>query len=184
MNKDEKKLTGILEAVLFAHGEPLSFKKLSKTLKKSEDEIKKAAEELKSGYQDENSGLTLVFHKNSIKLVSSPAAGIYVEKLIKEEMDENLSPASLETLTLVLYLAPVSRAEIDYIRGVNSGFMLRALMMRGLLERKPDPKRPYIYIYEPTFKLLEFIGISKAEEIPEYEKYHNILKKSEDVITN
>ncbi|MFA5172989.1 MAG: SMC-Scp complex subunit ScpB [Candidatus Paceibacterota bacterium] len=177
---EKKNLEAIIEGILFAHGEAVSLEKIAKTVKKDEAEIKNALKNLEEKYKSEGSGIALVYQKDKVKLISAPEVGSYIEKMIKEDFDENLTPATLETLTIAIYLAPVSRAEIDFIRGVNSGFMLRALLMRGLLERKPDPKRPYIYLYEPTFNLLQYLGVKKMEDLPEYEKYHNILKSHEE----
>lgn len=179
-----KKTEAVIEAMLFAHGEPLAIKKISETLKLDEEKIREAIGKLEEKYRKEESGLSLVFNKDAVKLASAGEASSFIEKLIKDDFDENLTPAAMETLTIAMYLAPVSRAEIDFIRGVNSGFMLRALLMRGLLERRSDPKRPYIYLYEPTFKLFEFLGISKKEELPEYEKYHAILKSHKEKEAN
>ncbi|MDD4761491.1 MAG: SMC-Scp complex subunit ScpB [Candidatus Pacebacteria bacterium] len=177
---ENKNLEAIIEGILFAHGEAVSLEKIAKTAKKNESEIKNSLKNLEEKYKDKNSGISLLYQKDKIKLISAPEVGSYIEKMIKEDFDENLTPATLETLTIAVYLAPISRAEIDFIRGVNSGFMLRALLMRGLLERRPDPKRPYIYLYEPTFNLLQYLGIKKVEDLPEYEKYHNILKSHEE----
>jgi segregation and condensation protein B len=77
--------------------------------------------------------------------------------------------AGLETLSIVLYLGPVSRSEIDYIRGVNSNFILRNLLMRGLVERIEHETDKRSLKYRPTFELLSFLGIGSVEELPEYE---------------
>ena len=86
----------------------------------------------------------------------------------KEELNRDLSKASLETLSIVLYKNGVSRSEIDYIRGVNSSFTLRALSVRGLVERILDPKDNRRYLYRPSFELFSFMGIKSVQELPEY----------------
>jgi len=100
-----------------------------------------------------------------------------LENFIKEEFKENLSPASLETLSIIVYLGPLSRAEIDYYRGVNSSFILRSLLIRGLIERYSDPKRANVYLYVSSFDLLKYLGVSKKEDLPDYGKFKEMMLK-------
>jgi len=100
-----------------------------------------------------------------------------MEEFIKDEFREDLTPASLETLSLISYLGPVSRAQIDYYRGVNSSFILRSLLMRGLVERYNDPQRANVYLYQASFDLLKYLGISRVEDLPEYEKFRTMNNK-------
>ena len=83
----------------------------------------------------------------------------------------------METLSIVTYAGPMTRAELEYIRGVNSSFTMRNLLIRGLIERYPDPKRTNVFIYKPSFDLLKHIGISKVEDLPEYEKFQALIAK-------
>ena len=101
------------------------------------------------------------------------------EKLAKEEFKEDLTPAALETLSVVAYLGPMPRSMIDYVRGVNSSFMLRNLLMRGLVERTLSEKRKNVYEYRVSFDFLKHMGIGTIGELPEYEKYKNILASFE-----
>ena len=94
----------------------------------------------------------------------------------KEELNKELSKASLETLSIILYKNGVSRAEIDYIRGVNSSFTLRALSVRGLIEKTIDTKDNRRYIYKPSFDTLSFMGIKSAEELPDYREVNNSIQ--------
>ena len=97
---------------------------------------------------------------------------------------KDLSKATLETLSIVLYKNGATRAEIDYIRGVNSTFSLRALSVRGLVEKIQDPSDNRRFIYKPTFELLSFMGVTKVEELPEYETtlmtINQTIKNSEE----
>jgi segregation and condensation protein B len=90
--------------------------------------------------------------------------------LTKEELTRDLGKAGLETLSIILYQGPISRANIDYIRGVNSQFIVRNLLIRGLIDRVENPKDARSYIYKTTIDLLSHLGISKIEELPEYEQ--------------
>jgi segregation and condensation protein B len=101
-------------------------------------------------------------------LGTSPSASSLIAEITKEELSKELSKAALETLATVLYKGPITRAEIDYIRGVNSNFILRNLQVRGLVEKIDNPADQRSYLYKPTFQLLEFMGVTRLEDLPEY----------------
>jgi segregation and condensation protein B len=167
MNNLEQKL----EAVLFFKGEPVSIKKLEDILKVSKEEIKDAIFNLKNNL--EGRGIVLLETNNEITLGTAPEFSKLIENLQKEELNKELSKASLETLSIVLYKNGASRAEIDYIRGVNSSFTLRALSVRGLIEKTLDPKDNRRYIYKPSFELISFMGVKSVEELPDYAEVLN-----------
>jgi segregation and condensation protein B len=163
-----------IEAILFFKGEPVSFKKLSDILKVSESEIKDAVFNLKNNLQ--NKGVVLMEKDSEITLGTSPEYSSLIEDLQKEELNRDLSKASLETLSIILYKNGASRAEIDYIRGVNSSFTLRALSVRGLVEKTTDPNDSRRYLYKPSFELLSFMGVSSAEELPDWGILNNSVE--------
>lgn len=162
-----------IEAILFWKGEPMSRKKLSEILKVGQTEINESVEKLKENFK--NRGIVLIEKENEIMLGTAPELSKLIEDLQKEELSKDLSKASLETLSIVLYKNGVSRAEIDYIRGVNSSFTLRALSVRGLIEKSPDPKDNRRYIYKPSFELLSFMGVKSVEELPDYNEVSNSI---------
>ena len=155
-----------IEAILFWKGEPMSRKKLAEVLKVGELEINEGIEKLKENLKQR--GIVLIEKENEIALGTAPELSDLIENLQKEELNKDLSKASLETLSIVLYKNGVSRAEIDYIRGVNSGFTLRALSIRGLVERITDPKDNRRFIYKPSFELLSYMGVQSVTELPDY----------------
>lgn len=174
MNLEQK-----IEAVLFWKGEPISRKKLRDIFKKDEAEINEAIEKLKENLKQR--GMVLQEKNDEITLGTAPELSDLIENLQKEELNRDLSKASLETLSIVLYKNGASRADIDYIRGVNSSFTLRALSVRGLVERINDPKDNRRYIYRPSFELLSFMGIKSVEELPDYSEVNgeiNIAAKN------
>jgi len=191
MEEDKKNITAEIEAFLFVYGEPLEVKKISKMLsrplsggqakgeKVSEAEVKEAVSELQKKYS-EGGGLNLIFSDSpagqKVQLATKSEFAPLMEEFIKDEFKEDLTPASLETLSLIAYLGPVSRAQIDYYRGVNSSFILRNLLMRGLVERYTDPQRANVYFYQASFDLMKYLGISKMEDLPEYEKFKTMAK--------
>lgn len=159
-------MKSIIESILFSIGEPISVEKLTKAIGKSKDLIKKTLEDLEDEYKKENRGLRIIKKGDKVQLVSSPENSLYIEKLIKDELQEDLTPASLETLAIIAYKGPVTRAEIEEIRGVNSSFILRNLLIRGLIERKGHPEDARAYIYEVSFSFLKKLGLNSIKELP------------------
>lgn len=155
-----------LEAVLFWKGEPVSTKKLAEIFEKKEEDVVAALKNLESNLQSR--GIVLMFKDNEVLLGTSKDTSELIEKLTKEELIRDLGKAGLETLSIIIYQGPISRAEIDYIRGVQSNFILRNLMIRGLVEKIPNPKDQRSFLYKPTFELLSFMGVNKIEEMPQY----------------
>lgn len=164
-----------LEAVLFIYGEPVSFKKISQILGLSLDGIPELAEKLSDRYKE--SALALVVHAEQIQLVTNPKLAHLLEKVVKEELSDDLTPASVETLAIISYLGPISRFKIDFIRGVNSSFILRNLLLRGLIDRFPDPERPNAFAYSCSFDFLRHMGVGRVEELPNFERYHKLADK-------
>ena len=123
------------------------------------------------------SGLTLVCKEDDVTLGTKPEASELIKELTKEELTKDLGKASLETLSIVLYKGPIARRQIDYIRGVNSNFILRNLMVRGLVEKIPTPNDQRSFLYKPTIDLLTLLGISKIDDLPEYSSMANEISE-------
>jgi len=155
-----------IEAIIFWKGEPMSLKKLADILKVSKEEVQTSIQNLKNSLQ--NRGIVLIEKNDEIMLGTAPELSDLIENLQKEELNRDLSKASLETLSIVLYKSSASRADIDYIRGVNSSFTLRALSVRGLVEKELDAKDNRRYIYKPSFELLSYMGVKSVDELPDY----------------
>jgi segregation and condensation protein B len=171
-----------IEGLLFYKGEEIEIKKLSNLLKVSLEEVEESLTILEEKLK--NSGLVLLRKDQSVILAINNELSPIIESIRKEEITKDLSKASLETLSIILYKPNTTRAEIDYIRGVNSSFILRNLLVRGLIEKTIDPKDRRRVLYKPTFEIISFMGISKIEELPNYEKVVNelneVLKQSNE----
>lgn len=165
-----------LEALLFIHGEPISYKKVETVLKIDKEECEMVIDALKQKLEDETRGLQLVLGNEKVQLATKPDFNEILENFVKEELSEDLTPASLEALSIIAYLGPISRAKIEYLRGVNSLVILRSLMIRGLIERFPDPDHAAGFLYRPTFDLMKQLGLRGKEDLPEYEKFQELLK--------
>lgn len=160
-----------LEAILFLNGDLLSVKKIAGLLEVNEEEVVKTLGVLKETLTSERRGLMLFEHDGGYQLVTKPECVLIAEKMVKEDGKEEITPATLETLSLIAYLGPVAKSAIEYIRGVNSSFTIKNLLMRGLVERVPHPTRGNAFLYQPTGDFLKHLGLSSKEELPQFEKY-------------
>ncbi len=167
-----------IEAVLFYLAEPVSINFLSKSLEISKGEVTKALETLKNDLAGR--GIRLVEHFDEVVLTTDPEESKTIEKIIKEERERDLGRAGIETLAIVAYKGPVSRREIEYIRGVNSQFILRNLLLRGLVERKTSKDDERVNVYSITSDTLRYLGLSKISELPEYGKIKEELVVAEE----
>lgn len=164
-------LPAIIESILFVSGEPVTINRLSKLIQKSEEQVAEALDELAANL--DGRGIVLVRKDHSVVLATNPQAQPFVDQIAKEVFDRELTRAALETLSIIIYKGPVTRPEIDFIRGVNSGFTVRNLMLRGLVERTVNPKDGRAYLYQPSIQMLAFLGVKKIEEIPQYLEFRS-----------
>lgn len=162
-----RELSKKIEALLFWRGEPVSIKKLSEWLTISAAEIEDALRELDGALASR--GIVLMRNEDDVMLGTAPELSELVETLAKEELNRDIGKAGLETLSIVAYFGPITRSEIDYIRGVNSTFVLRSLLIRGLVERVQNKDDQRSFLYKPTFELLSYLGIKDLKNLPEYE---------------
>ncbi len=171
-----------IEAILFWKAEPVAVKKLASLLNADMKIVREGLVSLENSLQGR--GVTLVQTDDDVMLGTAKELSPLIEQLTKDELTRDLGKAGLETLSIVLYQGPISRADIDYIRGVNSQFILRALLIRGLVERVDNPKDARSYLYKPTLDLLSHLGVSKITELPEYDAVRTDIaafKQSADV---
>ena len=126
----------------------------------------------------ENRGICLVTTDQEASLATAPEMKDIIEQIAKDEMSREIGRAGLETLAIILYNGPLSRREINYIRGVNSTFILRNLCIRGLVEREEDPKDQRTYRYKGSLELLAHLGVKKFEELPEFETFKNKMAET------
>lgn len=158
-----------LETLLFASGAPQSIKQLAKMLDTTTESILLALETLERHYHLPESGLTIIHLGEKVQLGTKGENASVIERLREGELRETLSRATLETLAVIAYRAPVTRADIDAIRGVNSNFTLRHLLIRGLIEREGNPDDARGYIYRPSLEFLKTIGVERINDLPEYD---------------
>jgi len=170
MNTEQK-----IEALLFYKNEPIKIKKLAELLGIEESETKEALQNLSKSL--ENRGICLVMTEDEVGLATARETKEFLDQVAKDEMSKEIGKAGLETLAIILYNGPVTRREIDYVRGVNSTFILRNLCIRGLVEREPDPKDQRIFRYKGSLSLLAHLGIKTIDELPEFELFKNKVEE-------
>jgi segregation and condensation protein B len=173
---NEQQLKSHIEALLFVEG-PMQKKELAKLLSVSLEEIDMAVLALREG--SAGRGITLADDGNSVELRTSASVSEKIEALRREEMSRDIGRAGLEVLAAVLYRGPLTRSEIDFIRGVNSSQTVRTLLMRGMLRKVSNPKDERSYLYEPTTELLASLSITSLQELPEYEVVRGKLNELE-----
>ncbi|PIR89378.1 MAG: hypothetical protein COU07_00565 [Candidatus Harrisonbacteria bacterium CG10_big_fil_rev_8_21_14_0_10_40_38] len=184
INQSPQDTAAALEALLFAYGEPIARKKILSVLNESlsadgmrfsKEDVDSAIEHLQKIYESQERGLNLLVSDERIQLATKPKLNHVLKAIVTDEMSETLTPAALETLSIIAYAGPISRAAIEYIRGVNSSFILRMLVLRGLIERVSNEKRSNAYAYRASFDLLRHLGLEKLEDLPDYSKYRDVV---------
>lgn len=156
-----------IEAILFYEGEPVKRADLVRLTGNSLEEVALALTALAASLSGR--GVRLLLTDEDACLVTAPELSDMIETMRKEELKRDIGKAGAETLAIVLYRGPLSRADIDYIRGVNSSFILRNLLMRGLILRKENEKNTRTFVYTASSELYAELGITTREELPEYE---------------
>jgi len=169
--------SALLEAALFAAGEPLSKKRLATLLEVSADELASACTELRSALGER--GLSLIETEDEVELRTAPDAANIVKKLRESELSRDLGKASLETLAMILYRGSATRGEIDWVRGVNSGAAIRSLTLRGLIERTEDATDKRRARYKPTVDALAHLGVSRKEDLPRFAEFTQTIAEEE-----
>ncbi|MCF7815696.1 MAG: SMC-Scp complex subunit ScpB [Candidatus Pacebacteria bacterium] len=171
-----------IEAVLFYKTEPMKKSALAELFSVPIEEIEIALIRLTERLQGH--GLQITTTDTSAQLVTSSSMSDLIDMVRKDEVRGEIGKAGAETLSIILYRGPLSRIELDRIRGVNSSFILRNLLIRGLIERRPHPSDSRSYVYASTPELLNHIGISKREELPDFERILNELDTFEKEVSS
>lgn len=165
-------MIGILEGLLFVMGdEGIELEKIKSVLEITDTELKNLISELKNEYENPNRGLSIEEFGNKIKITTKKEHKEYYEKLVDEENNSMLSNAALETLAIIAYNGPITRVEVDEIRGINSSHLVRKLLLKNLIKdvgRSEKPGRPILY--SVTDEFLDYFGLNKIEDLPKVEE--------------
>ncbi len=172
-----EKLENKIEAILFVANKPLSAEYLAKQLEEEPGAILKALEGLASKHND--TGIILLESKGLWQFATNSKYSAEVKNFLNAELREKLTDATIETLAIIAYRQPISRAEIEAIRGVNCQYSLRHLLIRGLIQKVPNPNDARQNLYETTLEFLQHMGISSVKELPEFETLVEKIKLPE-----
>lgn len=187
------KLEAIVEGLLFVVGEEgLTLSQLVDILDVDMDTVKQVLSNLKDKYESDSSGIRINFLGNTFKLTTKKEHKEYFQKLIENPESNVLTQAALETLAIVAYNEPITRVEVDEIRGVSSSQMIRKLVAKGFLKeigRSDAIGRPILY--KTTSEFLDYFGLSTIDDLPKFEKlvdnqestdlYHSKYSEKEDI---
>jgi segregation and condensation protein B len=171
-------LKALVESLLFVADRTVTVQELADTLQVDRDEIENAIDNLEITYQDR--GIRLQRKGERLQLVSPAEAGPTIERFLGLEISGKLSPAALETVAIVAYRQPVTRAQVDAIRGVNSDSVLRSLVRRGLLEQLGRAETVgHPILYGVTFEFLEQFGLESLNALPKWEGLNKELDEKD-----
>ena len=157
-----------IESLFFISTKPLTSKKISEIAKVSEEEVTKIIIDLKQEYDNVEKGIKLMKIGRSYQMTTNPDSAKIVKDFIKDEQTGELTKAALETLTIIAYRGPITKADLDMIRGVNCTLILRNLMIKGLVEAHED-KAKMTHTYDITFDFMKFLGVTERNELPDFE---------------
>jgi len=160
-------LEAMIEALLFVAPGPVTIQQIAAGADLTQEQAEAGIKKLKDKYAT-GSGLSIQEHRGKFQLTTRPVFGVMIEKFLGLQATSRLSRAAMETLAIVVYKQPVTRPQLDDIRGVNSDGVIKSLLSKGLIEetgRAEGPGRPIIY--GTTSDFLQYFGLNSLEELPE-----------------
>ncbi len=157
-----------IESLLFISARPMSLNEMIKVLKSKKEETEKAVEGLKEEYNTSKRGLEIIKEKLNYQMVSAGANSNLIKEFIKDETRGELTRPSLEALSIIAYRGPISKIDLERIRGVNCSLILRNLLIRGLVKVEKDKKREEEY-YSVSIDFLRFLGVNDINKLPNYD---------------
>lgn len=166
------RIKSVIESLLFVTGEPLPLKDISAYLEIEEKKVVDILEEMAEEYLDEGRGISLISINGAYQFVTKQENSHYIQKLLKKNRKQSLSQASIESLAIIAYKQPITRIDIDEIRGVKSESALQKLSEKGLIKevgRLEVPGRPILY--GTTDEFLRQFGLKTLNELPSLDLY-------------
>ena len=176
-------MKGIIEGLLYVQGDlGLTIEQVSEILEIEVEEAKQLILSLKQDYIDQDRGLRINYLGNSFKLTTKEEHKEYYKKLLENPKNNTLSTAALETLAIFAYNEPLTRGEVDEIRGVDSVYVIRRLLAKGLIKecgKSDKPGRPTLY--KTTDEFLDYFGLSSKDELPQIDILENEASEEKDL---
>ncbi|MEI8350300.1 MAG: SMC-Scp complex subunit ScpB [Candidatus Omnitrophota bacterium] len=180
---EKDKVKTIAESLLFVNERPIELNELSEILGVDKKEVEVALDELISEYSQRTSGICIVRVAGGYQMCASPHNEPWIKEMYRERGKQKLSIAALETLAIIAYKQPITRMEIESIRGVNIDGVMRHLVDLGLIKiegRKEVPGRPFMYI--TTRKFLEYFGLNALKDLPKLEDFITLAEKQQAIV--
>jgi segregation and condensation protein B len=179
----KNQIKSVIESLLFVNGDPLSLDKLYEIIDEAtKEEIVAALEELKNDLVNSGSGLIITEVAGGYQIRTSPANSNWIFRLNKIK-PAKLSRASIETLSIIAYRQPITKQEVEAIRGVDSGWTIRALLEKNMVKiigKKDEPGNPLIYA--TTKEFLEFFNLKSLDELPTLREYHELSELKDGLV--
>lgn len=164
-----------IEAILFVATKPLTVKQLARAVDTEEAAVRDAIAEIVHARNVDDSGIHAVQNGDEVQFATNPECATIVEDYLNVELDPELTRPSVEALTIIAYRGPITKAEIEAIRGVNCSLIIRNLLLRGLITEQEDVRK-----MQPAYALsvdaLRFFGVHSAQELPDYDALHTNAK--------
>ena len=179
-------LLSVLEGILFVVGdEGVTLKQICEILDIDMDKAKELLKELKNSYENENRGIRISYLGNAFKLTTKKEHKDYYQKLINSPESGTLSQPALETLAIIAYNQPLTRIEVDNLRGVSSAHIIRKLVAKGLIKeagKSPMPGRPNLY--RTTSDFLDYFGLATINDLPEIENKEKNIEEQQELFSS
>lgn len=170
---DKPRIKSVIESLLFVSGDPLSIKDITNALESNIKVVKEVLDEMVLEYDNEKRGIKLISINGEYQLVTKAENGDYIQKLLKKNKRQSLSQASLESLAIIAYKQPITRVDIDEIRGVKSESAMQRLIEKDLIKevgRLEVPGRPILF--GTTEEFLRQFGLRELNELPSLDIYN------------
>lgn len=160
-----------IESILFVVARPLNIKRLAEVCGAEKAEVAAALDELCVEYNREGKGVRVLRNGSDAQMATAPETARTVQDFLKDETTGEMTKPSLEALTVIAYRGPITKAELEQIRGVNCSLILRNLLMRGLIEASGE-REDAATTYRVTMDFVRFLGVTSVEDLPDYGKLH------------
>lgn len=165
-----------LEAILFVLAKPISLNKLAKWTNSTPEAVTTALQQYAKDSAER--GIQLSLTTTEAQLTTAPAVHNIISQVVKDERSGELTKPSLETLAIIAYRSPVTKAELEAIRGVNCSLIIRNLLIRGLITATVD-KTKGVEIYDITPEYLQLLGVQQVVDLPDYDRLHRDIQIGE-----
>ena len=181
---EDREAKSIIEALLFISADPLTSDTLTKILELDKKEIERLMGELINEYQLKNAGIFIAEIAGGVQMVTNSVCAPWIKKLLTADISTRITQQSLETLAIISYKQPITKAEIEAIRGVNSDGVVKTLLERRLVKilgRKEAPGRPLMY--GTTKEFLQQFGLRDLSELPTLKEFREVVDAAEPLLT-